>query len=347
MTNRGENTILCQPPDEGDRRAARIRATESAPFDPDLLVLVGPTAVGKTAVAIEVAQRIQGEIVNADSMQVYRHMDIGTAKPTSQDRAAAQFHVIDIAEPGHQVTVSEWRAGAEAAIADIRIRGKRPILCGGTGLYIKALLENWKLAGTPAAPAIRSMLQAKVNEFGPRELHRELAEVDSVTASRLHPNDIVRVVRALEVYYATGITISEFQAKDRRESQPRPANRFGLTLSRSDLYERIEQRVDKMVSSGLEEEVRWLLDHGITAELAPMRSLGYKEMVQYVNGQLDHSGMLSAIKQSTRRYAKRQQTWFNADTAIDWIDVTALTSAEVASQIISRLETADANSTRD
>jgi tRNA dimethylallyltransferase len=315
--------------------------------NPELIVLVGPTAVGKTAAAIEICRILRGEIISSDSMQVYRHLDIGTAKPTAEERASVPFHLIDFVEPVCQFTVSDWKQLAEAAIADVTGRGNVPIVSGGTGLYIRALLDDWKLAGTPRDPRVREALMEEAAEFGSAALHGKLAAVDPVTAGRLHPNDTVRIVRALEVYYATGIAISEYQSQDRLGAQPRAARKFGLTIPRPELYARIEQRVDAMMAAGFEQEVRGLLDQGFAADLSPMRSLGYKEMVRYIGGELTYSDMLAEVKQNTRRYAKRQQTWFNADKSIDWIDVAALSSAEVAGQIVKRLELARVTSTHD
>jgi len=315
--------------------------------NPNLIVLVGPTAAGKTATAIEICRIVQGEIISADSMQVYKHLDIGTAKPTAEERAKVQFHLIDFVEPDCQFTVSDWKANAESAIADIRDRGKVPVICGGTGLYVKALLADWTLASTPRDPVIRANLVAEATNSGPQALHAKLLDVDPVTANRLHPNDSVRIVRALEVYYATGVAISEYQDRDRTAAIPRDARRFGLTMDRPVLYERIEQRADAMVAAGFELEVRDLLQRGYSAGLGPMRSLGYKEMVEYIGGELTYSDMLSEVKQKTRQYAKRQLTWFKADKSIDWIDASALSSAEVASEVVRQLESVGVKSTHD
>ena len=230
MTNRGENTIL-----------SRQTLVESGLFEYNdpleygapgglLIVIVGPTAVGKTAAAMEVARRIGGEIISAGTR--CRCTEVWTSvppKPTQDERERVRFHLIDIASPEQQITVSDWKRLAEAAIAEIRRRGKVPIVCGGTGLYIRALLDDWQLAETPADPALRSRLRITAAE-GPQALHRELAEVDAQSAARLHPNDSVRIVRALEVYHATGVPISELQRTDRARASHLPAHRFGLTL---------------------------------------------------------------------------------------------------------------------
>lgn len=300
-------------------------------------MLVGPTAAGKTDVAVELAERIGGEIVNADSMQVYRGMDIGTAKPDPEARARVPFHVLDVARPDQPFTVADWRAHAETAIQAIAAQDRWPIVCGGTGLYVRALLDDWSLAETPANPEIRAALQAELALSGAAALHAALAQVDPDTAGRLHPNDAVRIVRALEVYRVTGQPISVFQADDRKTRRSRPAHRFGLTLPRPALYARIEARVEAMIAAGLEDEVRNLLAQGYAPTLGPLRSLGYKEMIATLCGELDRSTAIHSIQQNTRRFAKRQQTWFRADPQIAWLDVSALSSATAATCLLEQL----------
>jgi tRNA dimethylallyltransferase len=297
------------------------------------IVLVGPTATGKTAVAVELAEQLGGEIINADSMQVYRGMDIGTAKPNAEERARAQFHLLDVLPPDQPFTVADWKAQAEAALAEIAAREHWPIICGGTGLYIRALLDDWSLAATPAEPALRDRLRSELASEGAPALHARLREIDPATAARLHPNDAVRIVRALEVYEATGRPISDYQAQDRATRTPRPAYRIGLTLPRPELYARIEARVESMLAAGWEAEVRGLLAQGYAPTLGPLRSLGYKEMTSAICGELDRATAIAQIKQNTRRFAKRQQTWFRADPQITWIEVSALSSATVAMQV--------------
>lgn len=311
----------------------RVSKPSQWPDNPCPIALVGPTATGKTAAAIALAQRIDGEIVNADSMQVYRGMDIGTAKPTAAEQSAVPFHLIDIVTPDTAYNVSDWKTAAESVIADIHARGKRAIICGGTGMYVRALLDAWTLAATPSDAAIRARLEEEVQTQGTPALHARLQQNDSVTADRLHPNDAVRIVRALEVFEATGTPISIFQAQDKAAREPRSAIRLGLTLPRSMLYTRIEERVDTMLAAGWVEEVRGLLAQGYSANLSPMKSLGYKEINAYLCGETDYQAAMSEIKQNTRRFAKRQQTWFRADSEITWYDVSALDSATVAERL--------------
>lgn len=297
------------------------------------LVIVGPTATGKTAIAIALAAQINGEIINADSVQVYRGLNIGAAKPTLREREKITFHLLDVVDPDENFTVAAWKAQAEAAIEDIFRRGKQPIICGGTGLYIRALLDNWSMAATPADPQIRDRLQAELCVIGAQALHTRLAHVDPVTAARLHPNDTVRILRALEVYLVKGTPISVYQAEDRINRPPRQAIRFGLTLSRPALYERIDRRVNVMLQSGLEAEVRALLAKGYSPALSSLRSLGYSEMVDHILGNMENDEAVEAIKLHTRQFAKRQQTWFNADKSITWLESVDKSPDQVAAQI--------------
>lgn len=308
------------------------------PDNPSPVVLVGPTATGKTAAAIALAKRMDGEIVNADSMQVYRGMELGTAKPTHAEQRAVPIHLLDLVTPDALFNVSEWKSRAEVVIADIAARGKRPIICGGTGMYVRALLDDWTLAETPADLAIRRQLEADVAILGAPALHARLQAADPVTAARLHPNDAVRIVRALEVFEATGNPMSVYQEQDRAARSSRPAMRFGLTLPRPLLYARIEERVDTMLAAGWVDEVRGLLAQGYSADLSPMKSLGYKEINTYLRGEIDWETAVSTIKQNTRRFAKRQQTWFRADIDTVWFDVSALDSATVAEHLIAEME---------
>ncbi len=301
--------------------------------DTPVVVVCGATATGKTAVAIALAERLGGEIVNADSMQVYSGMDVGTAKPTAVERRNAPFHLLDMAAPDHQLSVSDWKRAAEDAIGDIAARNRIPIVCGGTGLYLRALLDDWTLAATPASPQVRAELTGWVAQFGAPWLHGKLQEVDAVTAARLHPNDAIRVVRAMEVYLSTGSPISLLQEQDRSSQRSRPAIRWGLTLPRPTLNARIDARVDAMLEAGLVAEVQGLLQQGYSGELGPMKSLGYKEIVEYLHGEKSYDSAVEEIKTNTRRFAKRQQTWFRADTLIQWLDTSELSSAEVAAHI--------------
>ena len=298
-----------------------------------VVVICGATATGKTAAASALAAGVGGEVVNADSMQVYCGMDIGTAKPSLDERRNSAFHLLDIAAPDHQMSVADWKHRAEEAVASIAAMNRLPIVCGGTGLYLRALLDDWTLAATPAAPQVRAELMGWVTRQGAPWLHEKLRDIDPVTAERLHPNDAIRIVRAVEVFLSTGSPISLFQEQDRSTRRPRPAIRWGLMLPRPLLNTRIDARVDAMLEAGLVDEVQWLLKQGYSGELGPMKSLGYKEIVEYLHGELSYASAVEEIKINTRRFAKRQQTWFRADRLIQWLDVSELSSAEVAAKI--------------
>ena len=301
------------------------------------IAIVGPTATGKTDAALELAERIGGEIVNADSVQVYRGLDIGAAKPDQEAQARVRFHLLNVADPNQQFTVSDWKTQAEAAIEDIFRRGRQPIVCGGTGLYIRALVEDWSLAATPGDPQARQELEAERRSQGIETLYARLQTVDPETAARLHPNDALRIIRALEVYQVTNTPLSIYQAEDRLTRPHRPIRRFGLTLPRELLYERIEKRVDTMIAAGFIEEVRQLILRGYTPDLSAMNSLGYKEICAYLMGKTGLEAAIEEIKFNTRRFAKRQLTWFRADKQLKWMDVAGQTAAEVAAVIQSEL----------
>ncbi|HJV64390.1 MAG TPA: tRNA (adenosine(37)-N6)-dimethylallyltransferase MiaA [Geomonas sp.] len=280
-----------------------------------LLVVVGPTASGKSELALRLAERIDGEIVNADSMQVYRGMDIGTAKPTLEERSRVPHHLLDIVTPDRNFSASDFRAAAVAAIADIDSRGKKPVVVGGTGLYIRALLEG--LVDSPTGdPELRQQFAGLPSE----ELLRRLSQVDPETASRLHVNDRVRLIRALEVFSQTGRPISSFRSEHGFSGSHYQPLKIGISVERQELYRLIEQRVDRMVASGLVEEVQRLLGEGFDRQAKAMRSIGYKEIVAFLMGEMTLVDAVSLIKRDTRRYAKRQMTWFGKENEIYWLE---------------------------
>jgi len=284
-----------------------------------LLAIVGPTATGKTEVGMGLAEALDGEIVSADSMQVYRGMDIGTAKPTAEERARVPHHLIDILDPDEAFSVADYQARADAALAAIWKKARQPILVGGSGLYIRAVLEEMDFSLVPPDPEFRRRLLEEARSKGTRALHEWLAEVDSAAAARIHPNDQKRIIRALEVAESTGGAGS---GKVDRERPPRyNSTQFGLTLDREELYRRIEARVDRMIAGGLVEEVRGLLERGWDEGLVSMKGLGYAQIAPHVRGQIPLEEAVSRLKRDTRRFAKRQMTWFRADPRIEWIDV--------------------------
>lgn len=284
-----------------------------------LVIVQGPTASGKSALALELAERIGGEIVNADSMQVYRGMDIGTAKPSQEERRRVPHHLYDIVDPKVNFTAADFREHASRAIADIERRGKRVILVGGTGLYIRILTQG--LVASPGGDDnIRRELEDQAHGEGLESLHRRLAAVDPVAAARLHPNDGVRIVRALEVFLLTGRPLSVFQEAHRFADEPYRCLKLGITVERELLYRRVEERVDRMIAEGLVEEVRGLLSAGYPATLKAMGSIGYREICAYLAGEFSLDEAVRLIKQNTRQYAKRQMTWFRRDSEIIWVE---------------------------
>ncbi|VAW37065.1 tRNA dimethylallyltransferase [hydrothermal vent metagenome] len=282
-----------------------------------LLAIVGPTASGKSGLALDVANYFGAEIVSVDSMLVYRGMDIGTAKPTVAELSSVAHHMIDIVDPGAGFSAADYRERASAVIEDITARGKRALVAGGTGLYLRALLEGI-FEGPPGNDELRREFDAVIERGGPGGLHAELAEVDPEAAARIHPNDAVRIVRALEVYRMTGRSISSLHSEQARAGSPYETLKIGLNKERADLYEDINRRVDSMMERGLLAEVRRLLDKGYGSELRPMQALGYKEMVSHIEGGVELKEAVEALKKNTRNFAKRQLTWFGKDKEIRW-----------------------------
>ena len=289
---------------------------------PKVIAIVGPTGSGKTDTAIWLCQQLNGEIVSMDSMQIYRQMDIGTAKPTKEQMQTVPHHMIDVVDPSHRFTVSDYREMAFEAIEDILSRGKLPILVGGTGLYLNALSYEMHLGDSGANSELREELnQIAKQPDGPRELHRRLAEVDPTSASKLHENDVRRIIRALEVFAESGRPISE-RTDETKEEGPYRILVYGLTLPRAEMYERINQRVDQMVADGLVDEVKALLEQGIEPmeEGGAMQAIGYKEIVSALRKEISLKYAVDMIKQGSRRYAKRQWTWFRRDERTKWFD---------------------------
>ena len=283
------------------------------------MVIGGPTASGKSAVGLELARFFEAEIINADSMQVYRYLDIGTAKPTREERNVVRHHLIDILYPDEEFSAALFREEAQRAIADIKARGKRVMVVGGTGLYIKALTSGL-IRGGEADPVIRKRLQDQAQAGGRELLYERLKEVDPTTAARLHPHDTYRVIRALEAYERTGRPISAIRGGHRFQEESYQTLKIGLMVEREELYRRIDERVDAMVQQGLQEEVERLLEMGYAPSLKAMQSLGYKQIIAYLEGEYDLTEAIRLMKRDTRRYARRQITWFKADSEIHWIE---------------------------
>lgn len=286
-----------------------------------LIVIVGPTAVGKTGLSIELALHLNGEIVSADSMQIYKYMDIGTAKPTMEERKGIPHYLIDEVTPDEEFSVARYKRLADQYIEHILGKKKIPIMVGGTGLYISSVLDNIQFSETICDWNYRNELSELAHQKGNEYVHQMLEEVDPVTAKKLHVNDLRRIIRALEVYKYTGIPISKHQENSRKQPSPYSILVIGLIMERERLYHRINQRVDTMLQEGLVEEVKRLLDMGYDKNLTSMQGLGYKEMILYLEGKCSLDEAVEILKRDTRRYAKRQLTWFRRDKRIHWIEV--------------------------
>jgi len=300
---------------------------ETAKMNPDkthlpIILLAGPTGVGKTALSIELAERLGTEIVNADSMQVYRHMDIGTAKPTAEERSRIRHHLLDVVDPDEPFYAARYLELARPVVDSLHRQGKIPIVVGGTGLYMK-ILTRGICSGAPTDPAIREQLLAEAERYGLSWMHEELLRVDPELGSQIHPNDLQRIVRTLEVHRSSGKPLSYWQLKHRFEQILYRSVKIFLTRSREELYERIDRRVHMMIDNGFVDEVRRLLELGYGPQLKPMQSLGYRQLVRVLKGEDSLAGAVTQIQRETRRYAKRQFTWFRGDPEFRWFDADA------------------------
>lgn len=284
-----------------------------------LIILTGPTAVGKTKASIGLAKAIGGEIISADSMQVYRHMDIGSAKITKEEMADVPHYLIDVLEPEEEFHVVRFQQMAKAAMADIYSRGKIPIIVGGTGFYIQALLYDIDFTENEGDSVYREKLEALAKEKGAAYLHGQLAMVDPKSAEEIHANNIKRVIRALEFYHQTGQKISEHNERERQKESPFQFCYFVLNDRRECLYERIDQRVDQMIRNGLVQEVQTLKERGCTKQMVSMQGLGYKEIFSYLEGDCSLEEAVYIIKRDTRHFAKRQLTWFKRERDVIWV----------------------------
>ena len=284
-----------------------------------IVVITGPTASGKTALGVALCQKMNGEVVSADSMQIYRRMTIGTAKPTPEEMQGVPHHMIDVAEPEENWSVARYVEAAAACVEDILARGKLPVIVGGTGLYIDSLLSGRTFAGGAVNEALRQELSERYNEIGAQGLLGELRKVDPERAEKLHPGDKKRIVRALEVFILTGKTITEHDRETKAIPPRWEAARIALDFeNRQDLYDRIDRRVDDMFARGLMDEVRALLDSGVPESCTAMQAIGYKEAVEALHGACSEADARARIQQESRRYAKRQLTWFRRDSEAEW-----------------------------
>lgn len=288
-----------------------------------ILIIAGPTAVGKTDASLLLAQELGGEIVSADSMQIYRGMDIGTAKPTPEQRSLVYHHMIDIVDPSQPYSVGDYLRDARTAIDGILSAGGVPIVAGGTGMYIRALTRGL-FYGPPADMELRGRLLQREAAEGPGVLYAELSRTDVDAAVKIHPNDLRRTVRALEVFTLKKRPISDFQQEHAFRDSPYRFKLVFLTRDRKELYSRIDRRVDRMVAEGFELEVRGLYDRGCSEDLPSMQGLGYKHFMDYFKGRTSLEDAIILLKRDTRRYAKRQFTWFRREPQAVWIDITGI-----------------------
>lgn len=304
----------------------------------DLFILAGPTAVGKTDISIKIAQRLGGEIISADSMQIYRHMDIGSAKVSADEMKGIPHHLIDIVEPDQSFNASEFKRLAEKKIREISSRNRLPMIVGGTGLYINSVICSYDFTESSTDQEYRDYLTGLAESKGKEYVHGMLEKTDRGSYEKLYPNDLKRVIRALEVYRLTGITITEYNSKRQEFQCPYNLEYYALTMDRAALYNRINQRVDIMLKNGLVEEVENLKALGYSKHMQSMKGIGYKEILSYLEGETTLEEAVELIKKGSRNYAKRQLTWFRKDPRVKWINKDEFHSDDdVAEYIISQL----------
>lgn len=286
-----------------------------------LLSIVGPTGIGKTETSINLAENLGGEIISADSMQIYKYMDIGTAKITKEEMKGIPHYLIDIVYPDEEFTVSDFKESATKYINNIYNRGNLPIIVGGTGLYVNSLVYDLNFTNVAPNNEFREKYEIIADKYGNGVIYEELRSIDPKSAKRIHVNDRKRIIRALEIYYVTKKPMSVYYKDFRRYNDDFDVVMIGLTNKREDLYKRINYRVDRMIEKGLIEEVKGLLDMGYTDDLNSLQALGYKEIILYLKNEITLDEAIDLIKRSTRKFAKRQLTWFRRDNRIKWIDV--------------------------
>ena len=292
-----------------------------------ILVILGPTASGKTKVSLEIADILKVEIISADSRQVYRYMDIGTAKPGLEERKRVPHHLIDIVDPDEYFTAADYSIKAREAIKEVVCREKEPVVVGGSGLYLRALFKGF-FKGPGKDEKLRQELKEKAERSGVESLYLELKKKDPQAAQKIGPHNLVRIIRALEVYELSGKKISDLQRKGEYPPVEYDFFKIGLKLDREKLYQRIDQRVEQMIKAGLMDEVKGLKKKGYNLSLAPLRTFGYKEIFQYLEGEISQDEARERIKLNTRHYAKRQLTWFKKEEGIIWIDAEKVNQKE-------------------
>lgn len=285
----------------------------------DLIVITGPTASGKTAMSVEVAKVLGAEIVNADSMQIYKYMDIGTAKPTVEERQGVPHHLIDIVNPDEQFSVARYCQCAKQAIDSIHAKGKPAVMVGGTGLYVDSLVNNIQFSEIEPDEQYRTKMDLLADEKGNGHIYNMLMEIDPGSAKKISVSDRKRIIRALEVYHLTGKTITWHNEQSKSVPSPYNTTMFAIDVEREVLYDKINRRVDIMMDMGLLEEVKSIIDMGIGKDTTAMQAIGYKEIVQYLDGEITLEEAVDKIKQGSRRYAKRQLTWYRRNEKVNWV----------------------------
>lgn len=297
-----------------------LKSKDKSSSQQSVIAIVGPTAVGKSDLALRLARSFPLEVISADSRQVYRYMDIGTNKPSLEERASAPHHIIDVVDPDEDFSLATYHQLAFDALKAIRQKGKLPLLVGGTGLYVWSLVEGWKIPQVPPDREMRRQLETRAQQDDSQSLHRELQNIDAVAAARIDPRNIRRVVRALEIHYATEQRPSRLQ---RKEKPSFPVLVIGLTEERGELYRRIGERADEMIGRGLVEEVKQLMEKGYSPSLPSMSGIGYRQIVQFIRGEMTLPEAVDKMKSETHRLARHQYAWFRLnDGRIRWFDVT-------------------------
>ncbi len=303
-----------------------------------LMAILGPTAVGKTELSLKIAEQINGEIISADSMQIYRKMDIGTAKVSQSDRKQIKHHLIDIVNPDQDFSVADYQERVDALIPKIVEKGEMPILVGGTGLYIKAIIQGFLFPEMETNNELRSRLEKEAEKYGNEYVHNKLKEIDIELANKLHPNDLRRVIRGIEVFNETGNTITYYKKKQEATPMRYNALKIGLTREREVLYQRINSRIDIMMENGLVNEVKNLLDSGYDIGMTALQGLGYKEIIGYLKNEYSLDETVRILKRDTRHFAKRQITWFKRDKDIHWFNLSHKKTDQVFNEIMDLIQ---------
>lgn len=299
-----------------------------------LLIITGPTAVGKTELSLKIAEELQGEIISADSMQIYRYMDIGTAKASAEERKRVRHHMIDIINPDETYSVADYQQEADRLIREICARGSLPIMVGGTGLYIRAVIQGFLFPEMETNHQLRAELTEMARKYGNEYLHQKLAGIDPEHARKIHPNDLRRIIRAIEIFQETGHNMTYYLEKQKYTPPRYNTLKIGLIREREELYDRINKRVDLMIKKGLVEEVKNIIKAGFNMSATALQGLGYKEIIGYLKGDYPLEEAIRILKKNTRNYAKKQITWFNREKDLHWFNLTGKSDIKVYQEIM-------------